>query len=85
MLGFNAYNFLKPGDYYKAVRKYPENPHNLRIICFFFVFIGVLGIGLGTYSWLGQPRNFSQLAPAIASGLFFLGFAFVAYKKVRKL
>lgn len=80
MLGFNAYNFLKPGDY-KTVRRYPENPRTLRTICFFFIFVGVLGVSLGTYTWLGQSRSFSQFAPVIVSGLFFLGWAFVAYRK----
>ena len=81
LVGAEVYKFTKRGKVTLFHRRSEDNPRNLRAASFFFMFVGCLGIGLGSYTWLGQPKNLLQAASSVTSGLFFLGCAYVAYNK----
>ena len=81
LVGAEVYKFTKRGKAALFDEQKEDSPRNLRAACFFFIFIGVLGVGLGTYTWLGQPNSLHQAVPTIVSGLFFLGCAIVVHKK----
>ena len=81
MFSSNIYHFVKHKNQLGRMPIQSENRKNLLAICVFFLMIGGLITISGGYGLIYQPKERQEAFVAVMSGLYFLGLAFIAYKK----
>ena len=82
LTGISLYNYLRRNKDAGPFLRATNTPRNLRASSLFFGFVGIVAIFVGAYTWKYQPADRQQAMLTFISAVFFIAWAFAAYKKV---